>query len=178
MSLLCAESPALENSELREPDTRDYLATMASEIGDSLTVVRERVARVVPLVGREVRLLWESGVEETIDIGPLLVRHRRTSVASSESLFQTVSPGVDGRSIVWADGSEIGISWLQDLALTRMSNREFRDALIRLGWTAEEAAAHLGVSRRKIAGYRLEREVPRSIVMSLRFMLLRRARTD
>src|SRR3569833_3269137 len=111
MSLMCAESPALENSELREPDTRDYLATMASEIGDSLTVVRERVARVVPLVGREVRLLWESGVEETIDIGPLLMRHKRTSVASSESLFQTGSPGVDGRSIVWADGSEIGISW-------------------------------------------------------------------
>lgn len=177
MFAFAIEQCGLQNSELLEPENPDYLASMSAELGGVLAPVRDLVASVVPLDGRKVRILWRSGLDDIVDLRPLLVRHRRSPVASSELMFRTVRPGREGRSIVWDDGSEIGLSWLQDLALTRMTNREFREALATLEWTVEEASAHLGVSRRSVAAYRLSQEVPRAIAMSVRFMILRRARS-
>jgi hypothetical protein len=142
--------------------------------GELASQVRDRVEAVVPLEGRKVHLFWRSGLDEVIDLKPLLVRFARRPVSSHERLFRTVKSAPDGRSIVWDDGSEIGLSWLQDLALARMTSQEFCAALAGLGLTIEEAAAHLGVSRRSIAGYRRDREIPRAIAMAVRFLLLRR----
>jgi hypothetical protein len=145
---------------------------------DEVLHVRDRVASVVPLEGRKVQLVWRSGFDEVIDLRPLLVRFARRPVASHEVLFRTVKSSADGRSIVWDDGSEIGLSWLQDLALARMTAAEFREGLDKLDLTIEAAAAHLGVSKRSIAGYRRDREVPRAIALAVRFMLQRRLRAD
>jgi DNA-binding transcriptional regulator YiaG len=106
----------------------------------------------------------------------MLARFSRRPVAVRERLFQTAKASSDGLSVVWEDGSEIGLSWLQDLALAQMTNQEFRSALGKLGLTVEEGAAHLGVSKRSVAGYRRDREIPRSVALAVRFMLERRAR--
>jgi len=151
---------------------------MAQDTDEPPSPIRDRVANVVPLEGRKVHLFWHSGLDEIIDLKPLLIRFSRRPVASRELLFRTVKPSVDGRAVVWDDGSEIGLSWLQDLALARMTSEEFREALGKLSLTVEEAAAHLGVSKRSIAGYRRDREIPRAIVLAVRFMLQRRARAD
>ncbi len=171
------ESPR-GSSEFREPPGPGYRPMMASNIEKAASHVRDRVANVVPLDGRKVQLFWRSGFDEVIDLKPLLTRFARRPVASRELVFRTVRPGVEGRSVIWDDGSEIGLSWLQDLALARMTGQEFREALGKLNLTVEEAAAHLGVSRRSIAGYRRDRQIPRAIVLAVRFILHRRARAD
>ena len=91
-----------------------------------------------------------------------------------DNLFRTARASDDGTLIVWADGSAVGLGWIEDMALSRMGRDEFRSALDALGLTIEGAAAHLGVSRRSVASYRTGGEVPRPVALAVRFLLLRR----
>ena len=75
-----------------------------------------------------------------------------------------------------AEGSELSIAWLEEMALANMSNDEFRDALDALDMTIESAASYLGLSRRSVSRYRTDTRVPRSIAFALRFLLGRRSR--
>ena len=177
MFLLSGPKERWQSPEFREPTQADYTSAMVQATGELEFKDRDRVGNVVPLEGRSVHLFWRSGLDEIIDLKPVLVRFSRRPVAVRELLFRTVRPGPEGRSIIWDDGSEIGLSWLQDLALARMSSHEFRGALDGLGMTIEEAARHLGVSTRSIAGYRRDRPVPRAIALAVRYLLLRRQRT-
>jgi hypothetical protein len=155
--------------ELWEPPSEAYDGPMSGA-----AEARDLIVGVSPLEGRKVRVTWQSGLDEVLDLRPVLVRFAQRPVVLRELLFRTVAPGADGLSISWDDGSEVGVSWLRDLALASMTNSEFREALAAMNITIEEAAAHLGVSKRSIAGYRTNRAIPRAISMAVRFLLLRR----
>lgn len=134
---------------------------------------RREIVAVRALDGRRIEVVWNDALTEVLDLTPLLVGFMRRPVAQRELLFRTVTASPTGRSITWADGSELGIDWLRELALGNMSNSEFRLACETLGLMIEEVAGRLGVSNRSIAGYRRDRPVPRAIALAVRFLLHR-----
>jgi hypothetical protein len=136
--------------------------------------VRKRIASASAVDARRVRIEWRDGAVDIIDLRPLLVRFMKRPMTSRDAMFRTVRAAEDGSAITWADGSLVSARWLEDLALAEMSSAEFRTASRAKTMTIEEIAAHLGLSRRTVAGYRTNRPIPRAVALAMRFMLHRR----
>lgn len=162
------------NSGLPEPPTQTYDSIMPRALAKNRARdIRDRIEGIVPLKDCRIRVLWRSGMAEEINLKPVMIKFSRRPATQRDMLFLTAKPGEDGRSIVWGDGSEISVSSLRELAFAHMTNQEFRQAIGALGLNGEEIAAHLGVSRRSVAGYRTDREIPRAVALAIRFLLHR-----
>lgn len=125
---------------------------------------------------RKVRVIWEGGGGDEIDLSPVLATLARHSVVlSSDRVFRSVNRGPGGRSIVWTDGSVLPAAWVYELRLGQMSNQEFRDHMVLLKLTLTGMAAVLGIGRRNVAHYRKDKPVPRYVAMAVRSLLERSA---
>jgi hypothetical protein len=143
-------------------------------VGDPLP----RLAAVEPANGpTSVSVTWASGSRagrtEIIDLAPLIYTFRVLKpLRENPALFASVHLGEWGASIVWGDDPdlEIGADALEELAEETMTNIDFASFMKRHRLSLDAAAAWLGVSRRLIAYYAKERQIPRPIALACKYL--------
>lgn len=144
---------------------------------DCLTMsqLRElRIRGVEPEEQRHVRVRWDNGSEDVIDLTPILSTHgKRSAVWLNDRAFQSVGVGPDGASLHWTDGSSLSVLWVHEMRAGQMSNEEFRRAMTLLDASLRRMAGLLGKSRRLIASYRKDQPVPRYVALAVRSLLER-----
>ncbi|HUJ83957.1 MAG TPA: MucR family transcriptional regulator, partial [Candidatus Acidoferrales bacterium] len=86
--------------------------------------------------------------------------------------FQTVHIVEGGAAIAWGDGDEIDIAatTVERLADESMTPADFSAFLQRHSLSFDAAAAQLGISRRLVAYYVKEREIPRYIALACAYL--------
>lgn len=126
---------------------------------------------------RCVRVLWNDGVAETVDLEGLLLEHRRyLRLRRSDALFRTVRASDAGQYLEWSDGTRIAVSAIADLSAAVLTNEQFRIAMKTLEISLEGLAARLGVSRAQISAYRASKPIPKNIALAVRHLLYLGAR--
>lgn len=137
-----------------------------------------RIAGAVPLEGRKVKVMWQSGETKVVDLAPALASRRiYMPLRDNDELFRTLRVSEYGDAIEW-DGSpdlEFSAIWLDHLPEAEFSNADFRQAMDRLGLTLDGMAANLDISRRKVADYRKDSPIPKHIAYATRYLV---GRTD
>jgi hypothetical protein len=122
--------------------------------------------------GRSVHFQWKEGLEESLDLAPLLASSRRyRRIRDNDALFRTLRVGGGGAYLVWADGTvmeTVDIALLPELT---MSNAELRDAMDLLDLSYEGLATHLGVSTRLVGAFRKDKVIPPHIALAVRHLL-------
>lgn len=85
-------------------------------------------------------------------------------------LFARVAVSDDGTAVVWPGSADLEISAdaLEELVEQQMTNEAFAAFINRQGWTLDAASAQLGISRRLVAYYMKEREIPRLVALACR----------
>ena len=115
---------------------------------------------------------WETGRrdgEEVIDIAPQIFAFKvYKPLRDNPDLFANVSVSVDGTAVVWPGNADLEVSAdaLEELAEDAMTSERFGQFLSDMNLTFDAAAAQLGISRRLVAYYAKEREVPRYISLA------------
>lgn len=132
---------------------------------------RSRIAKVSVLSGTSVRIVWTSGVEDTLDLWPALLAVRLQDRTADEGWFGRIQVSADGINLEWSDGSLLSSRWVGLLAELRMTNAEFRDAMRLLDLSYAGMAAQLGISERQVGNYRRDRPVPKHIALAVRYLL-------
>jgi len=112
-----------------------------------------RLASVMPLDGRKLRVQFEDGREKTVDLASALESRRFYN------------------SIEWNDDLDFAAVWLEALPEAEFSNEEFRAAMDRMGMTLDGMAEALEVSSRLIADYRKDKHIPRHISLATRYLI-------
>ncbi|HQZ13103.1 MAG TPA: hypothetical protein PK286_09475 [Devosia sp.] len=134
-----------------------------------------KISGAEALEGRVVRVTWSTGAVETIDIAPALASHRAyVRLRADDALFQSLKVGEFGGSLEWADGSELAAAWIEELADALLTNAEFREAMDRMNMSLDGMAAHLGIARRLVAGYRKDKPIPKAVALATRYLLATR----
>jgi hypothetical protein len=92
-------------------------------------------------------------------------------------LFKTVHMIEGGSAIAWGDDDAIDMAAtsVERLAEEQMTSADFRAWLEQHKLTYDGAAAQLGISRRLVAYYADQRQVPRYIALACRYLDLERA---
>jgi hypothetical protein len=143
-------------------------------VGDPLP----RLASVEPANGpTTISVVWASGARagqtDLIDLAPMIYTFKAfRPLRDDPALFRTVRLGEWGASIVW-EGNEdldIGVDALEELAEETMTNLDFVAFMKRNKLTLEATAVHLGISRRLVAYYSKEREIPRYIALACHYI--------
>lgn len=124
-----------------------------------------------------VAVTWASGARmgrtDIIDLAPMIFTFKvLRPLRDDPKLFKTVRIGEWGATIVW-DGNEdleIGAESLEDMAGETMANSDFGDFLKRHHYSFDAAAAQLGISRRLVAYYAKNREIPRYIALACQYL--------
>lgn len=134
-----------------------------------------RLERVEPLDGRKVRLFWQSGKIQVVDLAPVLLSRRVfIPLREDDTLFRQVRVEEYGTAIEWPGGIDLSAVWLSKLPSVEFSNDSFCEAMDELGMTLEGMAAALEISRRQVADYRKAKPIPRSIAFATRYLVERR----
>lgn len=144
------------------------------EVGEPLP----RIARVQKGDGPfDLRVEWASGSREgqteVIDVAPQIMTFKvYRPLRSDPELFSRVRVSDDGSAVVWPDNPDLEISAdaLEDLSEQKMSPEAFAQFLKGMGWTFDMAAAQLGISRRMVAYYAADRDVPRVISLACKWL--------
>lgn len=136
------------------------------------------LASVEPANGPfSVAVTWAAGSRvgrtDIVDLAPTIFTFKVfRSLRDDPKLFKTVRVGEWGATIVW-DGNEdleIGAEAIEEMAEEAMSNSDFTAFMKRHGLTLDAAAAQIGISRRLVAYYAKNREVPRYIALACRYL--------
>lgn len=121
----------------------------------------------------DIVVTWASGARagetDVIDVAPQVFTFKvYRPLRDDPESFARVEVGPGRRTIVWPGNPdlEIGADVLQELAEQVMTSSDFADFIKARGWTLDATAAQLGISRRLVAYYAKEREVPRYIALA------------
>jgi hypothetical protein len=134
-----------------------------------------RIADARPLEDRLVHVVWKGGTEQEVDLLPALLGHRAfVRLRTDDQLFRAMKVSEFGDCLEWPDGAELSAVWIEALASAPLDNGQFRDAMDKLELSLDGMAAHLGVARRLIAGYRKDKPIPKYIALATRYLLEQR----
>lgn len=133
-----------------------------------------RLAAVEPANGPyTVSVIWSEGARagrtDIIDLARIIMTYKVFKpLRDDRALFETVRLGEWGWSIVWDGNGDLDISadTLSELAAEAMTNHDFVAFMKRHEWTFDVTAAQLGISRRLVAYYAKNREIPRYIMLA------------
>lgn len=138
------------------------------EVGGPLPRIRKATA----VSGMNVRVEWDDGREEVIDLTPAIMSHRHfVSLRSDPVAFAALAVRDRGDALVWPQGQELSASWIEELAPTTLDNAEFRQAMADLRLSLDGMAARLGIARRLIADYRKDKPIPKVIALATRYLV-------
>lgn len=136
-----------------------------------------RVATLKVLEGHNIEITWLSPVNgqsrHKLDLAPALYTYKfYRPLRDDRALFETAHVIDDGSAIAWGADDEIDMAatTLARLAEELMEPADFAAFLKRHNFTFDRAAAELGISRRLVAYYASEREVPRYIALACAYM--------
>ena len=145
--------------------------------GDPLPTIE----RVEPANGPYSLLVkWATGRrvgEEVIDLAPHLFAFKvYRPLRDDRDLFAKVTVSDDGTAVLWPGDVDLEVSAdaLEELAEDKMTSERFGQVLRELNLTFDSAAVQLGISRRLVAYYAKEREVPRYISLACEALKTRR----
>jgi hypothetical protein len=131
-----------------------------------------RISKAVAGDGRMLHVVWESGIEQDIDVSPALASHRAfVKLRSDDQLFRSLRVSEYGDAIEWPDGTELAAVWIEELGEGSLANAEFRDAMDRMKLSLDGMAAHLGIARRLVADYRKDKPIPKYVALATRYLL-------
>jgi hypothetical protein len=120
-----------------------------------------------------VTVIWAGGRRQLVDLAPAIFTHKfYRPLRDDQALFRTVHILDEGFAIAWGRGDEIDMdaSTIARLAEEAMQPADFAAFLKRHKLTYEAAAAQLGISRRLVAYYASERQVPRYIALACAYL--------
>lgn len=127
----------------------------------------------------KIKVEWDDGREEVIDIKPAIMSHRAyTSLRGNPELFAAFKVRDRGDSLVWPDGQELSADWIQELAPTALDNDEFRQAMADLKLSLDGMAARLGIARRLVADYRKDKPIPQAIALATKYLVDRQRKAS
>jgi hypothetical protein len=132
-----------------------------------------RIVKVEPLEARKVRITWQSGDNNVVDLAPAMQSRRLyIPLRGDDALFSRVMVSEYGDAIEWpGEDLEFSAVWLESLPSVEFSNTDFRAAMDQLGTSLEGMAAALEISRRLVADYRKDKPIPRHIAFATRYMV-------
>ncbi len=134
-----------------------------------------RIATVSP--GKSpltLRVTWDKGGQNLVDVSGMVGRFRLYApLRRSAKLFRRVRVGEYGADIVWSEEIDMAATTLWRLAQEQsgatMTAEAFRKWRERQGYTLDEAARVLGISRRMVAYYEQgDRPIPRLVALATR----------
>ena len=108
-----------------------------------------------------------------VDLAPAIFGYKYyRPLRDRPDLFETVHVIERGTAIAWGknDAIEMAATTVAHLADEVMQPADFAEFLRRNGLTLEGAAAQLGISRRLVAYYASERQVPRYIALACAYL--------
>jgi hypothetical protein len=145
------------------------------EVGGPMPVIR----RAEPMPDFAVRIEWDDGRDEVIDLRPAILSHRAyVSLRTDPALFNAFVVRDRGDALVWPGGQELSADWIQELAPRELGNEEFRDAMSELRLSLDGMAARLGIARRLVADYRKDRPIPKTVALATRYLLEHRQKAS
>lgn len=138
------------------------------EVGGPMPIIRN----AEPVESFVLRVEWDDGREEEIDVAPAILSHRAfVALRANPELFKSFVVRDRGDSLVWPDGQELSADWIQELAPRELDNAAFRDAMAELRLSLDGMAARLGIARRLVADYRKDRPIPRTVALATRYLV-------
>lgn len=116
------------------------------------------------------RVTWNTGYEDDIDIRPLAEDYSAIfGLLLDPELFETVGPDKYGDSVSWNDGTSISATMLYELAHPAgLTNLEFCRIMATLGTSPIAMAVLLGISYRLVLAYQNKRFIPRVVALAAR----------
>lgn len=130
------------------------------------------IIRAEALEGMQIRVEWQDGRQEDIDVGPAIHSHRAfVALRQDPELFAAFSVRERGDSLVWPGGQELSADWIAELAPRELANAEFREAMAKLKLSLDGMAMRLGIARRLVAEYRKDKPIPRTVALATRYLL-------
>lgn len=130
------------------------------------------IRRAEAVQGFVLRVEWDDGREELVDVAPAILSHRAyVALRTDPALFASFSVRDRGDSLIWPTGQELSADWIQELAPRELGNEEFREAMSQLRLSLDGMAARLGIARRLVADYRKDRPIPKTVALATRYLL-------
>lgn len=134
-----------------------------------------RIVSVVP-AGDDLtlKIRWDDGTDSIVDVSGVVNAYRVYAPLRHDlALFRQVRVGEYGADIIWTDAIDMSADTLWRLAReqsgTTMGAGAFRQWRRSRGYTLDQAAAALGLSRRTVAYYEKgERPIPRVVALATR----------
>jgi hypothetical protein len=147
--------------------------TKTVEVGAALP----RIVNLKVLDGLKVEVAWTlplRGREVTrIDLGPTVHTYKfYRPLRDDRAMFETAHVIDEGAAIAWGDDEalDMAATTLASLVDEVMEPADFAAFLKRCNFTYDRAAVELGISRRLVAYYASEREVPRYIALACKYL--------
>ena len=144
-------------------------ATDAIRAGEPLP----RIRCVSPEDNWTVLVTWQSGERQLVDLAPAVFTYKfYRPLREDRALFSTVHPIEDGAAVAWGgdDAVDMAAATIARLAAETMEPADFSAFLKRHALTFDAAAAQLGISRRLVAYYASERQLPRHIALACAYL--------
>lgn len=139
------------------------------KIGDSLP----KIVAVKPLKGLTVEVAWKGDKGLSIvDLSSAIFTYKLyRPLRDDPELFRTVHTAANGSAIAWGNGElDMSAALVEQLAAETMQPSDFAAFLRRNNLSLDAAAAQLGISRRLVAYYASERQVPRYIALACSYI--------
>lgn len=120
------------------------------------------------------RIVWDHGEESLVDVSGFIDKFRvYTPLRHDPSLFAQVHVGEYGTDVVWTDEIDMSADTLWHLAQEQsgatMSADAFHQWRLNNGYTLDEAAIALGLSRRMVTYYdHGDKPIPRVVALATR----------
>jgi hypothetical protein len=131
-----------------------------------------RIRNAEQVEDMKVRVEWDDGREEIIDLKPAVMSHRHfVALRNDPKSFAAFKVRDRGDSLVWPNGQELSASWIAELAPTTLDNVEFRQAMDDLRLSLDGMAARLGIARRLVADYRKDKPIPQAIALATKYLV-------
>jgi hypothetical protein len=139
-----------------------------------------RVSEPLPLIASvsphdrwTVVVTWADGRRQLVDLAPVVFTYKLyRPLRNDPALLRTVHIVDGGSAIAWGhdDAVDMDASTVARLADEAMEPADFAGFLKRHKLTYAAAAAQLGISRRLVAYYASERQVPRYIALACAYL--------
>lgn len=131
-----------------------------------------RITAVRALAQSRLHLTWDNGVDVVVDLAPELHRSKPLEALTDGRRFKRAAVGDWGHSVSWGDDLELGADSLWRDTLKAQGKDEavaLQDWRLRHGFTQQQGADALGISRRMLNYYESgNRAVPRTVLLASR----------
>lgn len=110
-----------------------------------------------------------AGSTDVIDLAPVILTYKVFKPLRDDArLFSTVRVSEYGNAIEWGPDDSLAVSGetLERLAEEVMTPAQFSEFMKRNKLSLEATAAHLGISRRMVAYYGKDRQIPRTVALA------------